>query len=272
MLADGSRLRAPYVLANCAPATLRRLLGEAAEEPEGSQTKINIVVRRLPRFRSGVDPEVGFAGTLHLGQGYRRLQEAYEEASAGAIPDPMPCEIYCHTLTDPTILDAELRRSGYHTLTLFGLHTPARLFADDPAGSRQRAKLAALRTFQQVLAEPLEDCLALDASGPAVHRGDDAARHRGGGRHARGSHLPRRSRLAMAGRRRGSRDAGRTLGSCDPASRDPSLRLRSRTRRCRQRPRRAQRSPSRPRILTIARASPPSVSGAHSVSPAATLC
>ena len=165
VLADGSRLRAPYVLANCAPTALHRLLGESAEDPQGSQTKINMVVRRLPRFSSGVDPEVGFAGTLHLGQGYRRLQEAYEEASAGAIPDPMPCEIYCHTLTDPTILGEELQQSGYHTLTLFGMHTPARLFADDSSGSRDRAELAALRTFQQVLAEPLEDCLALDASG-----------------------------------------------------------------------------------------------------------
>jgi phytoene dehydrogenase-like protein len=133
--------------------------------PEGSQIKINIVVRRLPRFRSGVDPEVGFAGSLHLGQGYRRLQEAYEEAIAGRIPDPMPCEVYCHSLTDPTILGAGLQKSGHHTLTLFGMHTPARLFAADPAAARQRAKAAALRSLQRVLAEPLEDCLALDASG-----------------------------------------------------------------------------------------------------------
>jgi phytoene dehydrogenase-like protein len=165
VLADGSRLRAPYVLANCAPTTLHRLLVEPAEDPEGSQIKINIVVRRLPRFRSGVDPEIGFAGTLHLGQGYQRLREAYEEASAGTIPDPMPCEIYCHTLTDPTILGPELQRSGYQTLTLFGMQTPARLFAGDPVGSRQRAKDAALRTFQEALAEPLEDCLAVDATG-----------------------------------------------------------------------------------------------------------
>ena len=165
VLADDSRLRAPYVLANCAPATLHRLLGEPADEPEGSQIKINIVVRRLPRFRSGVNPEVGFAGTLHLGQGYRRLQEAYDEASAGAIPDPMPCEVYCHSLTDPSILSTDLQQSGYHTLTLFGLHSPARLFADDPPGSRERAKRAALRCLQEVLAEPLEDCLALDAAG-----------------------------------------------------------------------------------------------------------
>ena len=140
MLADGSRQRAAYVLANCAPAALHRLLGEAAEEPEGSQTKINIVVRRLPRFRSGLDPAIGFAGTLHLGQGYRRLQEAYEDASAGAIPDPMPCEIYCHTLTDGRSSTRNCGAAGYHTLTLFGMHTPAGLFIDDPAGSRQRAK------------------------------------------------------------------------------------------------------------------------------------
>ncbi len=45
---------------------------------------------------------------------------------AGQIPDPMPCEVYCHTLTDGSILDPELRAAGYHTLTLFGMHTPAR--------------------------------------------------------------------------------------------------------------------------------------------------
>jgi phytoene dehydrogenase-like protein len=165
VLADSSRLTAPYILANCAPATLHRLLGEPADKPEGSQTKINLVVRRLPRFRSGIDPDVGFAGTLHLGQGYRRLQEAYEQAATGTIPDPLPCEVYCHTLTDPTILGAELRDLGYHTLTLFGMHTPARLFASDPAAARQRAKDAALHSLQQALAEPLEDCLVVDASG-----------------------------------------------------------------------------------------------------------
>ena len=47
----------------------------------------------------------------------------------------MPCEIYCHSLTDPTILGPELRAAGAQTLTLFALHTPARLFRDDPAGA-----------------------------------------------------------------------------------------------------------------------------------------
>ncbi|HEX6759265.1 MAG TPA: NAD(P)/FAD-dependent oxidoreductase [Propionibacteriaceae bacterium] len=164
-LANGQSINADTILVNCAPATLHGLLGKPYPAPIGSQIKINIVMRRLPRFRSGIDPAIGFAGTLHLSQGYARLQEAYEEALAGQIPDPLPCEIYCHTLTDGSILDPELRAAGYHTLTLFGMHTPASLFTADPAGSRERAKDSALRSLRTVLAEPLEPCLARDRRG-----------------------------------------------------------------------------------------------------------
>ncbi len=164
-LADGSTLTAPAVLVGCAPATLGELLGEPTAVPEGSQTKVNLVLRRLPRLRSGLDPKTAFAGTLHLAQGYARLEQAYAEAERGRIPDPLPVEAYCHSLTDPTILGPELRASGAHTLTLFALHTPARLFIDDPDGRRREVGAAALRSLQSVLAEPLEDCLARDADG-----------------------------------------------------------------------------------------------------------
>ena len=165
VLADGSRHRAPFILASCAPSVLHSLLGNRASTPEGSQIKINLLVRRLPGFRSGIDPAIGFGGTLHLGQGYRRLEQAYQQAAAGQMPDPLPCEVYCHTLTDPSVMSAELRNAGYHTLTLFGVHAPARLFATNPALAREKANRAALRALQSVLAEPLEDCLAVDAHG-----------------------------------------------------------------------------------------------------------
>ncbi len=167
-LADGSRLSAPTVLLGCAPAVAARLLGDEAAptaEPEGSQLKVNLLLRRLPRLRSGVDPAVAFAGTLHLGQGYARLDEAYADAAAGVLPDPLPAEVYCHTLTDPSILGPDLRAEGYQTLTLFGVHAPARLFRSDPDGMRDAARDAAVRGLQAVLAEPIEDCLATDAQG-----------------------------------------------------------------------------------------------------------
>ena len=67
------------------------------------------------------------------------------------------CEVYCHSLTDPSILSDELHSRGAQTLTLFGLHMPARLFTD--AAAKQRAVDATLRSLDSVLDEPIEDCL-----------------------------------------------------------------------------------------------------------------
>ena len=164
-LADGSRLRAPYVLLGCAPAVTDRLLGRPSPAPEGSQVKINLLLRRLPRVASGLEPETAFAGTLHLAQGYAALQQAYATAAAGVIPDPLPSEVYCHSLTDPSVLAPDLAAAGFHTLTLFGVHAPARLFRADPDGARERVGAAALGALQSVLAEPLDACLARDADG-----------------------------------------------------------------------------------------------------------
>jgi phytoene dehydrogenase-like protein len=150
------------VLANVAPHVLARLLGEAPPEPapEGAQLKLNLLLSRLPRLRdSGVDPREAFAGTFHVNETASQLETAYAQAAAGEIPALPPCEIYCHSLTDPTILGRELRESGAQTLTCFGLHMPARLFRDDPEGAKARAVEATLRSLDSVLAEPLEDCL-----------------------------------------------------------------------------------------------------------------
>jgi phytoene dehydrogenase-like protein len=165
VLADGRRQWGAYVLAGCAPYVLDRLRGRPGHKPQGSQTKINLVLRRLPRFASGIEPETGFAGTLHLNQTYPQLQRAYDQAVAGRIPDPLPVEVYCHTLTDDSILGPAPRFSGWHTLTMFALHTPAALFDRDPAGTRERVKDAAIESLQSVLAEPLLDCVARDEVG-----------------------------------------------------------------------------------------------------------
>ncbi len=164
-LADGRHLRTRTVLAGCAPAVLDGLIGRPVTAVEGSQLKVNLVLTRLPRLRSWLDPETAFAGTLHLNQSATQLQQAYEAAQAGRIPDPLPAEVYCHTLTDPSILGPEPAAQGWHTLTLFGLHTPARLFRADPEGAKTAATQAALASLESVLAEPLVDCLARDANG-----------------------------------------------------------------------------------------------------------
>jgi len=164
-------LAAAWVLANVAPTVLESLLpGGSAPgvlAPEGAQVKVNLLVSRLPSLRdSAVDPAAAFGGTFHINETWSQLDRAYDAASDGGIPDPLPCEIYCHSLTDPTILSPELRASGAQTLTVFGLHTPDRLVSeannDTMRATLQRAAIASL---DSVLAEPIESLLLEDAAG-----------------------------------------------------------------------------------------------------------
>ncbi|WP_156690476.1 phytoene desaturase family protein [Mycobacterium sp. Marseille-P9652] len=165
---DEHSTRGRFVLSGITPAALAGLLG-AAPPPraEGAQVKVNMVVRRLPALRdAGVAPEQAFAGTFHVNETYAQLQTAYAQAAAGHLPDPLPCEAYCHSLTDPSILSPGLRHSGAHTMTVFGLHTPHSLFgATDPATLRERLTEAVLASLNSVLAEPVEDLLLSDAQG-----------------------------------------------------------------------------------------------------------
>jgi phytoene dehydrogenase-like protein len=153
---------ARHVLAAVAPAELDRLRGRepVAPAPEGAQLKVNLVLSRLPRLRDrAVDPARAFAGTFHVNQMASQLQTARDEAAAGRIPSLPPCEGYCHTLTDRSILGPPLAAAGAHTMTLFGLHMPARLFAGDDRRARDEALAATLRSVSSVLAEPLQDCV-----------------------------------------------------------------------------------------------------------------
>ncbi|MER5324064.1 phytoene desaturase family protein [Streptosporangium roseum] len=159
--ADGEHtVRGERILANVPPAVLARLLGAGEPTPEGAQLKVNMVLSRLPRLRDpDVDPVAAFSGTFHINEGRDQLARAYAEAAAGRIPELPPAEVYCHSLTDPSILGPGLRAAGVQTMTLFGLHMPARLFREDPAGAREAALRATLASIDRVLAEPIEDCL-----------------------------------------------------------------------------------------------------------------
>ncbi|MGY0489686.1 phytoene desaturase family protein [Streptomyces sp. WG-D5] len=158
---------ARHVLVNASPQDLARLTGDAPPAPaEGAQLKVNMLLKRLPRLKdTAVDPREAFAGTFHVAEGYGQLANAYAEAASGALPSAPPSEIYCHSLTDPTILAPELVERGYQTLTLFGLHTPARLFEEDNERVRDELLASTLAQLDACLDEPIEECLAQDAEG-----------------------------------------------------------------------------------------------------------
>ncbi len=151
---------ADHVLANCAPPVLDRLRGRVPHVDPcwGAQLKVNLLLDRLPRLRSGHAPEVAFAGTFRLDETVSELAAACASARRGELPERLPAELYCHTLADPTIVGGRDRSS--HTLTVFALHVTPEM-----SGSGDLLAERLLDRLDTHLEEPIRDCLALDADG-----------------------------------------------------------------------------------------------------------
>jgi phytoene dehydrogenase-like protein len=159
-------VQADYVLANLARAELAKLLGKSSPRAEGAQVKVNMLLKRLPKLKEEIDPVAAFGGTFHINENYSQLQTAFEQASRGEIPNPLPCEIYCHSLTDPSILSPELRAAGVQTLTVFALHTPHSLVNEQNNDQmREKFENAVIDSLNSVLAEDIRNLLLLDAEG-----------------------------------------------------------------------------------------------------------
>jgi phytoene dehydrogenase-like protein len=151
----------------------RNVLGQLLQKPwqadathEGSVLKVNMLLHRLPRLlASGTHIKDAFCGTFHIDEGYEQMKRSYEQAAQMQLPEKIPCEIYCHTLTDDSILSPQLRTRGFHTLTLFALDMPWRLFRENNEEMRARATSKCLAGLNAYLAEPIEECLAVAKNG-----------------------------------------------------------------------------------------------------------
>ena len=162
-------VEARFLLVNFGRNVLAKLTGRLLQPDrtdEGSVFKINMLLSRLPKLKATkVHATDAFCGTFHSDEGYQQMNLSYDKASGGILPDKMPCEIYCHTLTDDSILAPDLRRQGFHTMTLFGLDAPWSLFARDNDRMRRDAEAKYLASINQWLEEPIESCLALARDG-----------------------------------------------------------------------------------------------------------
>ena len=165
---DEHRVRAEQILSGVTPTVLASLVGDPAPvTAPGAQVKVNLLLKRLPRLRDEtVTPEQAFGGTFHINENYSQLDAAYRRAAGGSIPDPLPCEIYCHSLSDPSILSDELQAAGAQTLTVFGLHAPHTLTEGaDQDRLREDLQTAVVNSLNSVLAEPIQDVLMKDSHG-----------------------------------------------------------------------------------------------------------
>jgi phytoene dehydrogenase-like protein len=169
--ADGKRcvVEARFLLVNFGRNVLAKFTDQAYQPEstdEGSVFKINMLLRRLPRLKAQRYPATdAFRGTFHSDEGYEQMNVSYNQAAKGELPNKAPCEVYCHTLTDDSILSPDLSKKGYHTLTLFGLDAPWSLFSRDNKRMRAEAEKRFLGSMNHWLEEPLEDCLAIARDG-----------------------------------------------------------------------------------------------------------
>jgi len=157
-------IEARFLLINFGRNVLAKILNQTYEPDatdEGSVFKINMLLHRLPKLKDNSHAATAaFRGTFHIDEGYEQMATSYKQAKQGRLPDKPPSEIYCHTLTDDSILSPDLRARGFHTLTLFGIDTPWSLFAGNNEKMRQCAQAAFIAGLDVWLAEPLNDCLA----------------------------------------------------------------------------------------------------------------
>jgi phytoene dehydrogenase-like protein len=168
---DGEQhtVEAQFLLVNFGRNVLARYIGKLYQPDatdEGSVFKINMLLRRLPKLKAKRYPSAeAWCGTFHSDEGYEQMNASYDQACRGRLPNKTPCEVYCHTLTDDSILGADLREKGFHTMTLFGLDVPWSLFARDNKTVRKLAEKKFIESINQWLDEPLEDCLAVARDG-----------------------------------------------------------------------------------------------------------
>jgi phytoene dehydrogenase-like protein len=167
---DGEQtVEARYLLVNFGRNVLARYTGKLFQPDatdEGSVFKINMLLQRLPKLKAEkYSLAQMWCGTFHSDEGYQQMNASYDQACRGRLPNKTPCEVYCHTLTDNSILAPELREKGFHTMTLFGLDAPWNLFVRDNRTMRKHAERKFVESINQWLDEPLEDCLAVARDG-----------------------------------------------------------------------------------------------------------
>lgn len=164
---EAKRVSSKFVLCGATPSVLAKLLGKE-EKPKntGSVFKINMLLKRLPKLKSNAhSSEQAFSGTFHVNEGYQQMIETYTTGKENKMPTSFCGEMYCHTLTDDTILSKELSQKGYQTLTFFGLDMPYSLFTKDNEKMKELVLEGYLKLINTYLSESIQSCLAVDTDG-----------------------------------------------------------------------------------------------------------
>lgn len=178
---DGQVLRAKAVLVNADPFRLRELVGGAEAFPadfnakldglrkDGTTMKVNMALKALPTFSCLPEDRGQHRTTTHLLPGDEQtvlsdIQRAFEDASAGRLPEFPTIEIYWQTTVDPSLTDAE----GRYSAALFVQWVPYELAGSswrDEEGRYVQHLLGLLDRFAPGAADLVVDTFTLTPPG-----------------------------------------------------------------------------------------------------------
>ena len=126
----------PALRPGCSPScsAIRRPADKARRARSSSSTSCCAVFRGCATTRSA--PRTRSRGRFTSTRATTSCRPPTPRRPPAEIPALPPCEAYCHSLTDPSILGSGLRAPASQTLTVFGLHMPERLFREDHAEAK----------------------------------------------------------------------------------------------------------------------------------------
>lgn len=133
--------RVPGLLGPATPADISARVDRYAARSAGQTMKVNLALRGLPRFAALPEERGQHRTTVHLlpppaadGSVLTALRRAFDDATAGRLPDTPPVEWYIHSTVDAAMRD----EAGNHSSALFVQGVP-----HQPAGSSWPVEKAA---------------------------------------------------------------------------------------------------------------------------------
>jgi len=173
-LAGGERVEAPVVLSNADPKlTYLKLLAPGAAPSEtlaaaraiettGQALKLNLALRRLPKFAAAPAGAVPARVTISPSQDY--VAAAWADAAAGGMSRAPFMTVHMQSAIDPSLAPA-----GGHTLTVYAHYFPYEL-RDRPGGwddaARAEAAELLLATIERHAPDIRETIVAMEVMAP----------------------------------------------------------------------------------------------------------
>ncbi len=170
VLEGGEMIRAEVVLSNADPKRTLALCAEGVPQSfrsrveswrcESPVLKVNCGLSRLPAFPQAAEGVVPHRAMVTISSGIDATQAAFEASRTGQ-PSPAWCELYFHTVYDPSVVPR-----GRHTMSVFAQYVPYSLSSGDWNSRREEIGDLAVEAIARFSPDVADCILYREVLGP----------------------------------------------------------------------------------------------------------